>query len=455
MPEQTPISHDITDPVTVDTGADQAQLGDINKSFQDFWASEDNKTEAEPAAPAAPGEAAGAAQETKKTIAPTEPPAEPTKEKTKAAPPAQKPPEAKIQVEPQPSAAKDERSFTDEEIDRLALPPHSKPEIIDDFKKIKKWWMSDRARMKEIEQRLQTAQTELSTAKENAWTPEQRADYEHAARVRRQFDFVSDPEFVERYHAPIRNRFDGILEEAVAVLPDPVAAREWANFIKANYQPDQLTRQWWLRDVIEKVPNELDRQSLLGSVTELLRMQKERDIEISRRTNDKSAFDNWITEKANATAQRVHQEVMAEIGEQEKRIQEVLPRDVEAAKTNEERVAIEAHNERFKNLNQHFVNTMQDLSKNGPRAWVRASVEATRAVLLEQEYGKLQDELKTTKAERDQYKSELDKIHNVRRRLSQGGSAPSTPAKATQGLSVKDLDIRKAFDNYDWDNNSR
>jgi predicted nucleic acid-binding Zn-ribbon protein len=466
MSEETPISHDITDPVTIDTGADQQQVGDINKSFQDFWASEDNKTGASAApptepAPAAPGDsaAAGAGQETKtaKTIAPSEPPAEPVKEKKGVAPVQKPPPEAKVPVEQpqQPSAAKGERSFTDDEIDRLALPSHSRPELIDDFKKVKQWWKADRARMKEIEQRLESAQGELSTAKANAWTPEQRADYEHAAEVRRRFDFVSDPEFVERYHAPIRNRFEAILEEAVPVLADPVAAREWANFIKANYQPDQLSRQWWLRDVIEKVPNDLDRQSLLASVTELLRMQKERDTEISRRTGDKSAFDNWINEKAQTTAQRVHQEVMAEIGEQERRIQEVLPKDVEAAKTNEERAAIEAHNERFKNLNQHFVKTMQDLSKNGPRAWVRASVEATRALMLDQEYGKLQEELKTIRAERDQYKTELDKIHSARRKLSQSGTAASTPAKANQGLSVKDLDIRKAFDTYDWESNSR
>jgi hypothetical protein len=245
------------------------------------------------------------------------------------------------------------------------------------------------------------------------------------------------------------------MDEAVAALPDKQAAQAWADHIKQNYQPDQLPRDWWLNSVIAKVPNELDRQSLLTSVSDLIKMQKERDSEITRRTGDKSAFDNWIQERTNFTAQRVQEEIMNEIGEQEKRIQEVLPLDVEKAKTAEERTAIEAHNERFTKLNKFFVDTMQDLSKHGPRAWVRASVEATRAMLLETQYKEMESELKSVKAERDQFKTELDKIAGVRRKISHTtGTPPASSDKSKRsdngGLSIKDLDVRKSFDNYDW-----
>ena len=145
---------------------------------------------------------------------------------------------------------------------------------------------------------------------------------------------------------------------------------------------------------------------------------------------------------------------MNEIGEQEKRIQEVLPRDIEQAKTTEERNAIQAHNERFQKLNGFFVETMKDLSTKGPRAWVRASVEATRAQLLEGQYKELEAELKSAKAERDQYRAELDKIAGVRRRISHTTGTPPTPSGGKQsnngGLSIKDLDVRKSFDNFDW-----
>lgn len=247
------------------------------------------------------------------------------------------------------------------------------------------------------------------------------------------------------------------MEEAVAALPDKEAAQAWADHIKANYQPDQLPRDWWLNSVIAKVPNELDRQSLLTSVSDLIKMQKERDSEITRRTSDKSAFDNWLSERSNSTAQRVQEEIMSEIGEQEKRISEVLPLDIEKAKTNEERAAIQAHNERFQKLNTHFMETMKDISSKGPRGWVRAAVEATRAMLLEGEYKNLEAELKSTKAERDQLKADLDKIAGVRRKLSHTTGTPPAPtggkARSDNGLSIKDLDIRKAFDNYDWGEN--
>jgi uncharacterized coiled-coil DUF342 family protein len=146
---------------------------------------------------------------------------------------------------------------------------------------------------------------------------------------------------------------------------------------------------------------------------------------------------------------------MAEIGEQEKRIAQILPRNIEDARTTEERKAIEAHNERFNRLNNQFQGYMKDISANGPRAWVRASVEATRALILEEEYNQLASELKSTKTERDQLKSELDKIVGARRKISQTtGTPPATTAAKNGGLSIKNLDVRQAFDKYDWGDSS-
>jgi predicted nucleic acid-binding Zn-ribbon protein len=150
---------------------------------------------------------------------------------------------------------------------------------------------------------------------------------------------------------------------------------------------------------------------------------------------------------------------MSEIGIQEKRIQQVLPRDITQAKTTEERKAIEAHNERFENLNKFFRSTMEDLSKHGPKAWVRASVEATRAMLLETEYKEMEQELKSTKAERDQFKAELDKITGARRKISHTSGTPPVASnngkkQTGDGLSIKNLDVRDSFKNFDWGDNS-
>ena len=444
MADNPPISTEVPETVTVDTGADKAQLGDLNSEFADFWKEKDAETTT--TAPEAPGgERTGAAQETKETKPETKPEVQETKPsstETKPTPVETKPPEVKP------------KELTDDEVQRMELPPNAHPKLIENFKVIKEQWVNDRARFKAESDRAAKLEADLAEARKSAWTPEARADYEHASQIRRRFDFVSDPEFIQKFHAPVRTRFESIMDEAVQALPDKQAAAAWADHIKANYQPDQLPRDWWLNSVIAKVPNELDRQSLLTSVSDLIKMQKERDAEVTRRTGDKAAFDNWITEKTNYTAQRVQEEIMNEIGEQEKRIQEVLPLDVEKAKTAEERTAIEAHNERFQKLNGFFVNTMQDLSKHGPRAWVRASVEATRAMLLEGEYKKLEEELKSTKAERDQYKTELDKIAGARRKISHTTGTPPAPSdkskRSDNGLSIKDLDVRKSFDAYDW-----
>jgi pyruvate/2-oxoglutarate dehydrogenase complex dihydrolipoamide acyltransferase (E2) component len=446
MPDDAqPIVTTVPETVTVDTGADSKTLGDLNKQFGDFWAEEDAKSGQPPAEAPPPAPEGGAGQETKPEKQP-EPPA------TKPQPPKQAAPTAPaVEQKPPPQ----DKRFTDEEVEKLALPPRAgqPPEMQADFKQLKGFWQADRQRLKALEAQHAQLQAELAQAKQNAFTPEQKADYEHAASVRRRFDFVSDPEFQQRYQGPIANQFQAVLQEAINVLPDRGSAQQWAQHILQNYSPDQLNKQWWLNSVIAKVPNELERQALMGSVSELLKLQRDRDTEITRRTNDKSSFDNWMTEKTNATAERVKSEIMSEIGEQEKHIQDVLPRDPEAAKTAEERAAIETHNERFQRLNGHFLERMQDLSKNGPRAWVRASVAATRGLYLEEQYNQVAEELRLTKAERDQLRTELDKIAGVRRKMAASTGTPHTPAPAknaplNNGLSIKDLDVRKSFQTF-------
>jgi hypothetical protein len=425
----------VPETTTIDTGADAKTIGDLNKEFSDFWAEEDKAEETQSTAPSAPD--TGAGQETRETKQAPAPKGEGKPDKAEPSPKAETP------------KGEAPKEFTDTEIDQLALPSHVHPNLQADFKTVKEHWKADRARIKTMESQAAQLRSDLATARQNAWTPEQKADYEHASTIRRRFDVASDPEFAARFHAPIQSRFDAVLEEAVSVLPDRAAASAWANGIRQNYSPDQLDKQWWLNSVLAKVPGELERQALLGSVTDLLKLQRERDTELHRLTQDKSAYDNWRQEKTAADQERIKSEIMSEIGVQEKQLGDVLPRDVETAKTAEERNAIEAHNERFTRLNKHFVDTMQDISNIGPRAWVRASVAATRAMFMEEEYHKLEEEHKSIKAERDQLRSELDRIAGARRKISQTtGTPPAAGGKPSQGLSIKSLDVRKSFDDY-------
>lgn len=431
MPEDSPpLSTTVTETVTTDLGVDKESKATLDKAFGDFWNEEDTKTA--PEAPAAP--------------------AEPTKEAATETKP----------TEPAPTTTETPPTKEPVDIDKLELsgPDHytPRPEHEAQFKKVKELWKADQLRAEEVTRQLQAAQAELAEARKNAWTPETRADYEQAAEVRRRFDFMSDPEFQQKFHSPVRTQFEKILDEAVQVLPDRQAAANWAQHIKQHYGPDGVNREWWLNSVVAKVPNELDRTTLLNSVSKLLDLQKDRDSEITRRTNDKSAYDNWIQERVNGNQQRIHAELMAEIGEQEKRIKEVMPVDVAQAKTSEERAAMEAHNTRFTKLNEFFISQINDINKNGPRAWVRVAVEATRSQIMNEQIVNLEKELKETKSDRDRYKTELEKITGARRKLTQTtGIQPSAveTKKNGQGLSLKDLsDPRKAMQNF-WDEEDR
>lgn len=427
MADDPPISTTVPETTTVQTGVDAETLGNINEVFSDFWKEQDS---GEPTgnAPAAPGEG-GAAQETR-----------PEKE-----------PEPKPESElPPPSDAAGAKELSDEEIDKMALRETSRPEEVANFKQIKELLKTERARLREAQAARAKFEQDLAEARAQAMTPEVRADYEHAASIRRQFDFASDPEFVSRYQTPIRSQYESILDEAVQALPDQQAAREWADHMKQNYTPEQLNRAWWHDKVLAKIPDEMDRTSLLSSVTQLLRLQKERDGEIQKHATDKGAFDQWVNNKVNTTSQRVTDEILSEIREREKVIQDYLPRNEEDAKTDQERVAIKEHNNRFNALNEHFKTQLHDVAKNGPRAWVRACIESTRAKILDENFKNLEKEHKTVLAERDKYKAELEKLVGARRKLSSTTGTPPASSKPSSGLSIKDLDVRKSFDKFDW-----
>ena len=426
MPEDVvPISTTVPETVTMDLGADKEQIKSLESEFTDFWSEQDSKDDlSKEPTPSPPAK---------------EPPPAPSLETTKTI--AEEPSQSPIQAD----------------IDKMELSAGEfKPsqEHVEQFKKIKELWKTDRHRADEAAKKLSTIEAELAEARKNAWTPETRADYEHASQIRRRFDFMSDPDFLKKFQEPVRKQFDKILDESINVLADRNAAIKWVNDLKRdNYGPDSVTRDWWLNSVVARVPNDLNRQALLNSVTKLLDLQQERDSEIYRNTNDKSAFDNWVNEKTSLTHKHVTEELMAEIGVQEQRIKDFLPVDVSKAKTVDERAAMEAHNERFKQLNDFLVSQIKDISENGPRAWVRVAMEATRSQLMNNQIINLEKEIKELIRDRDKYKSDLEKITGARRRLAQTtGSQPSSePKKNGQGLSLKDLsDPRKAMNDF-WE----
>jgi hypothetical protein len=443
MPDDTapPVSTTVPETITVDTGASPEDLGKLKDDFKDFWAEQDDE-QPQPKAPEAPG------------------PAQETKKETTAA----EKPVAKSEPEIVPGEIKEiispAKDYTDEEIDKLELVPNQRPEVYEQFKAVKDKWKADRAMLRAEKERHRAMEGQLAEARANQLTPEVKADYEHAASIRRKFDLVSDPDFIARFDAPIVNRYQDLLDEVASKLYDPREGARWAADVKQRFgSPDKLAdslpkqKDWWQHSVIAMVPDEMDREAIRSQVNELLKLQKDRSSEIQNRANDSASFDNYIQEKAALTHKRVQEEIMSEIGVQEARIKDVLPRDVTAAKTKEERAAIEEHNERFQKLNEFFVDTLKDISANGPRAWVRAAVEATRTKIMNDQITNLEKELKEAKSERDQFKGELEKITGARRKLSHTTGTPPAPSGAKQngqGLSVKDLDIRKSFKNYDW-----
>jgi len=453
MPDDNPpISTTVPETTTIDTGADPESIATLKASFEDFWKDQD-QGQPEPKAPAAPGPA----QETK-----------PVKE---AAPPATEKVEAKVERVIQPRekspVAESPKEYTDDEIDAITLIPGQRPEIYDQFKSVKDKWKADRALLRTQEERHKAIEAQLAEARVNQLTPELKADYEHAAGIRRRVDFFSDPEFQNKFQVPLIKQYHDILDEAGSMLDDPREGARWAAEVKANWQtPDTLgdtmekQRQWWSYSVIAKIPDPMNQQQIIAQVNKLYGMQKDRNAELYKHTSDQGSYDNLIKERKANTDKWTQDEIVAESKVQEARFKEYLPRDVSSAKTKEERAAIEEHNDRFQKLNQIFINTLQDQLTNGPKAWVRAAVETARTQLALSENAQLAERNKYLEGEVARLQTDLDKIMGARRKLAQTSGTTPTPTgtKASQngqGLSLSDLDVRKSFRNFDWGDGSK
>jgi hypothetical protein len=428
--------------VTVDTGADPESIRRLNDSFADFWKETDDKD---------------------KEAAPPAPEPAPAKETAKAL---EKPVGIEVQLDSKPevetspakTAPEPSKEIPEADIEKMELPSDATHESRQHFKRIKELWISDKKRLAEEQHRAKELEIQLSQARENLLTPELKADYEHAVQIRRKFDVSSDPEFVNRYDRPIEKQFHAILEEAVQALPDRQEAIKWAEDIKNRYGPDKpaherLTRDWWLNSVVNRVSNDLERDSLLSSVKDLLRLQRDRGQELARLSENQEAYHNFKQENDKQAQIQLEGQIKAEIAAQEARIKEVLPVDVSQAKTTEERKAMEEHNQRFKDINERFMSSMTDLTRNGPRAWVRASIELTRTHMMEEKISSLQKDLNDTRSERDQLKKDLEKISSARRKISNtyGTHSSADTKKNGQGMSIKELsDPRKSMAAY-WE----
>lgn len=429
-----------TETVAIDTGADPESLRRLNDSFADFWKETDDKEAAPPV-----------------------PEPTPVKETAKAP---DKPAGIEVQLDSKPepetplakTAPEPAKEIPEADIEKMELPSDATHDSRQHFKRIKELWISDRKRLAEEQNRAKELENQLSQARENLLTPELKADYEHAVQIRRKFDVSSDPQFISRYDRPIEKQFHAILEEAVQALPNREAAIKWAEDIKNNYGPhkpahERLTREWWLNSVVNKVSDDLERDSLLSSVKDLLKLQRERGQELVRLSENQEVYQNFKEENDKQAQIQLEAQIKAEIAAQEERIREVLPVDVSQAKTTEERKAMEDHNQRFKTLNERFMSSMTDLTRNGPRAWVRASIAATRAFMMEEKISSLQKDLNDTRSERDQLKKDLEKIGSARRKIAHtfGTPAAADAKKNGQGLSIKELsDPRKSMASY-WE----
>jgi len=451
MPDDNPpISTTVPETTTIDTGADPESIATLKESFEDFWKDQD-EGQPETKAPEAPG------------------PAQETKPAKELAPAAEKP-AAKVEhgVAPKEKTTVEEppKEYIGEDIDKFELPASARPEHQEQFKKIKELWKADQRKVETEIGRSKQLERELAEARANQLTPEMKADYEHAANIRRRFDFASDPEFLNKFQLPLIKHYQDTLDEAASMLDDPNEGARWAAYVKSKWQtPDELgssveeQRKWWSQSVIDKIPDRMNRDLITAQVNKLYGMQKDRNAEIHNRTNDQASYSNWIQERNANRDKWTADEIKAEIGIQEQRFKEVLPVDVSKAKTKEERAAMEEHNERFTKLNDFFVNTMNDMIAHGPKAWVRAAVEATRTQVMNQQIINLEKENKEVRAERDQLKADLEKINGARRRIAQTAGTPPTPTGVKpqqngQGLSIKDLDVRKSFRNFDWGDGS-
>lgn len=285
--------------------------------------------------------------------------------------------------------------------------PDDHPNKVKGIEELRRLSREEHARAVELEAKIKEEQARYQEA-EAKWKASQLSDtekkeFEELKEFRKSMDLRLDPEFNKTYVQPVQEAEADIMR----LLTQAGVKEDIAKFIQDNggiikmsqsselLEDNTTLSDWVSKELLERTPS-LYKNRIMGRLTSALDLLEKGQKEMSDfQGNAKERFEAR-QQKLQAEFNSGRDEAIAKLGDL------VKPKTPTATATAEERLQIEAHNNRLKQAEQVFADYFQKSAD--PRVGGEILVKASQADVLLGLYNDAQANVKALQAQLDQIK---------------------------------------------------
>ena len=261
-------------------------------------------------------------------------------------------------------------------------------------------------------------------------------DYEDLRKFRAIFDIQSDPDFQDKYDKPISQA----KEQIYSILKKHQAPDDLIQKIEAQGGPDKVNQEWWVNNVINKLPL-TDAEKLKRGLVDVSDLQERRIAEVQKSAANAEQYDQqkneaaveWFSNQENEIFQYVQNKIAEHKADWA--IKKEIPKDA----TPEQIKTIEAHNEMAGNVENLFVTAL----------WPKTSQERADVAAAAAMSHLLSTQLMAEQTTRQKMQQQLKHLTEENTRLKGAGKMPkqnlatassNKPTSANDRLKMSSLD---------------
>ena len=386
---------------------------------------------------------------------PDEPKPEP---KAKAAPPVVKP-EKEAKPETKPEVAKETseepegeglpaEEEPDPEIDGIRAKPNAHPHVKEGIQKLKEVATARRKEIQALKVAQQKLSTELETIRTKGIPAEIQKELTTLRGISQRFDMLNDEGFKTKYETPISQRGERLLEFMVSIASDKETMKNWAEQTR-KFGFTNIGSEYWDKEIIPNIHSPINQARAAALAAQLTESVDERNRVVNEfvANPDKIAeyrqqqqLEHWTNFQREA--QEEADRLVANIGDW------AQVKDLEKAKSPEERQTFEAHNSRTNGYKTLFEKTMGDLIGNSPKKMVRVAAQAVYGIEIDRQLKETVKKLNDMTAQYNALRTQHEKVTRVRSvpgRPTTGGAKEAAPEE-TKGIHAGDA--KQALKNF-------
>jgi hypothetical protein len=454
MPDEVPISRDITDIPVVTSGLDRPENKDLKAAF-DAWDPEPVKEEEPPSAPVEKPEEEQLveASETKQATKPEVDPVAPED--------LDEPQGKETDFERRVKRAPTEKEISGEvedvvheadEIEALDLDRNASPAQKSQFRQLKNITKKFRQESVELKAKLAPVLQELGVSADDptalqtlaekvkalktapALPPEERSEIEALRVISRASKLDQSLTYNRGYSQPVRALWSNIIDDLASGMQQTPEVRAWAEDLKTKHNPKAATGEWFAEH-LNMIPDGIHRQRIQNKIGQLSELQKSADQVAGEIASNGDLFRQWQALENEQAVQKIKNEF--EMAAQRcfqgshKRLSEWQIKKEDGVTNPKELADIRAHNAKFVQREGRFKQILTNLWSEDRLA---ATGEALNYIEMEEKYPQVVKENEDLKAEVAKLKRRVGvsrRMEDVPMRSGSGtGGGKSAPEKA-------------------------